>query len=204
MEKRRRERALRYFYGDYVAAALYIAHHFKLNKGGLADLAGYTPQYLSELLARKQYSPEAETRIMGALHQRLRPRMYRKPPAASTYYHLQLSSRSLDAAEAFHIDCYGDIICLVQFIMSAYGMSREELAACMGRSFNTVQKLLEPMNGHPSEKQQNTIEAGIQQYFQNRGPSTGELCGRVRYVVGIQKQLYFTADRRHLLDELYK
>ena len=81
--------------------------------------------------------------------------------------------------------------------MSAYGMSREDLAACMGCSPHTVQKILERWLPHPSIKQQEKIEAGIQRYFQEHGVARGHLCGRTRYIVGIQNRYYDASERRN-------
>lgn len=189
---------MRYFYGDYVASSKFIMRSLDMRQNELARETGYAPPYLSGLLNRRQYSPEAEMHIMETLHELLPPA--EQPPFSkpkSTFYHLRLSSRSRDTPEAVDIDCCGDIICLIKFVMSSYGVTKEELAACIECSPHTVQKMLERQILHPSVKQQEKIEAGIQRYFQEHGNACGALCGHARYVVGIQKRYYDTSIRRN-------
>ena len=125
---------MRYFTGDYVAAIRFQMSRLDMHQKELACETSYSQSYLSSLLNRKQYSPDTERHIMETLQSFTPPVERPFPKPESTFYHLRLSSKSRTSPEAVDIDCYGDIICLVKFIMSAYGMSREDLAACMGCS----------------------------------------------------------------------
>lgn len=183
--------------GDYVAAALFISHHLRLKKSDLADLCGYSLPYLSELLARKQYTPYAEETIMETLRFELGERGRAFPKEAAATYHLRLSSKSVDAPGAVDIECYGDVICLCKFIMSSYGLSRVELAALMGQSVHSVQKMLEPLSGHPSDGRSAKIEAALTEYVQSHRRPSRATGGQTRYVVGTQKRIYDASRRRN-------
>ena len=188
---------MRYFTGNYVATTKFMMSRLDMRQEELAWETSYSPTYLSGLLNRKQYSQQAEKAIMETLHRITPPAKRPFPKPESAVYHLRLSSRSCDLPEAVDIDCYGDILCLVKFIMSSYGVSREELAAYIGYSPHTLQKLLERWILHPTIKQQEKIEAGIQRYFEEHGNACGTLCGHARYVVGIQKRYYDASERRN-------
>ena len=185
--------------GDYAAAAHFISHHLRLKKTDLADLCGYSLPYFSELLSRKQYSPNAEETIMETLRFELGERGQAFPEGASTTYHLRLSSKSLNAPGAVDIVCYGDVVCLVKFIMSSYGLSRAELASYMGQSIHSVNRMLEPLGGHPLDERSAKIEEAVTAYVQtHKIPCRGQ-GGQARYVVYTQSRPYDASRRRILI-----